>query len=385
MKALLGCLTAFLVLQALVVAASAEEQVGKQATIRWWDSATGFQSIKRRQAKPDRNISGVACAWLDRPVCLAVGDESRFVQRFTVHLRPQRGRIETEPAIFIRLAARIGKKKSRAEKVAETDFEAVAFGDGYFYVVGSFSRKRKTAALPQPRRRRLIRIPLAAVRNATPGAAEATLPTVRSLPPQLLWNAWKASTGTNKTLQKSARAGEKNCINVEGLAYQNGRLWIGFRQPVAKAAKISEERAIVYSVAADDLFEKHSTVSARVYRLPVRGGIRDIAAAGRNRFVILSGPPAGKNAADIGPHCNERHEGKYRIYFWEPSDAKVQSVQHLATLPDIAGPGEDGPMSEGKPESLLILPTGDAATLRVLILSDGIDGGKPGEIHLPRK
>jgi hypothetical protein len=179
----------------------------------------------------------------------------------------------------------------------ETDIEALAYGDGYLYVVGShsFRRRRLKPELSlrrnqerllqvqqQPERNRLFRLPLDHETGETG-------------PPE--------SIDLSKRLRKDpllkpfyGLPSKENGIDIEGMAYSGGRLYLGFRGPVLRGNFVP---VMVLR------FDKPKAYDLLFVQLEGQG-IRDMIAID-DGFLILSGP------VNDAP-------GPFQLWWWDGSD-----------------------------------------------------------------
>jgi hypothetical protein len=144
----------------------------------------------------------------------------------------------------------------------------------------------------------------------------------------------------------------KEGINIEGIAAYRRRLYFGFRSPVI------DGEALILSVKAAALFEPDADLAAKTIRVPLgKGiGIRDLTALPDGRFLILAGPKPDGGAG-------------FTIQLF---DERRKSVQPLGKLMKDR---------DHKPEAMLVAAhdphASGGASLRVLILSDGPENGRP--------
>ncbi len=238
----------------------------------------------------------------------------------------------------------------------ELDGEGVAFSDGAFYVIGSHGhpRDRKHRLDPQ------------SDADEIASKIKASSQVVRvHLPP----SAWTADAGTvDGDLRSSSRLREAIASNVElapsmdqrldgggmtieGIAVNDGRLYVGFRSPLLHA-----QSAVIMDVGLGSVFGSGS-LDAKFTTLNLGGrGIRDLTVSDGS-FLILAGP------------AEESGDG-FAIYMWDKSTTTL-----LGELPPF---GDDA-----KPEAIVQLD-GGSGSRRVLVLSDGLKEGGPRAVTLAR-
>jgi hypothetical protein len=137
--------------------------------------------------------------------------------------------------------------------------------------------------------------------------------------------------------------GKENGVDIEGVAVQGGRLYIGFRGPVLRGNFVP-----VVTLEFDD----PEDYALKFVQLGGRG-IRDLVAV-ENGFLVLAGP--------VGDG-----DGSYRLYFWNGQDCvpgDQKSTGEITNLGDLATqPGK-------KPEGITVMSE-SPAEWRLLVVSDG--------------
>ena len=212
-----------------------------------------------------------------------------------------------------------------AKQDQEADIEAITFGDGHLYVIGShsFRRRRIKPELSvrrnrerlleidrQESRNRLVRLPFDPDSGAVGEAEHIDLS--KRLRKDPLLNPFFGVPS------------KENGIDIEGLAYRDGELFLGFRGPVLR------DNYVPVMVLA---FDRPKRYGLRFVRLDGQG-IRDMAAVAEG-FLILSGPV---NDAP-GPFC---------LWWWDGADqvpGKDREVRPATPLGAISTPG--GAKAEG--------------------------------------
>jgi hypothetical protein len=305
--------------------------------------ALAGEPVPRKEAS---EFSGAACAPDGR--CLIVGDEGRRARFFAIEEVPGE-----RPKIVVGTAVQLVP----AEGDGEADAEAAAFDRGRFYVVGSHGTSRKTGGR-QPSRYSVYRIEpdgravasggLAPIVGAVGGIREAFCPGA-------------AAAGRGRRPCPTLRNGG---ANIEGLAVRDGTMHVGFRAPSPGG------RAFVVSVPERAVFGPAVPAAATVSRLDLgadrrgRGrGVRDLAPVAGG-FLVLAGPalPEGDEA-----------EGGAVVFFWSGPGGRVVPLRPV------------GLERKGvKPEALLVLGE-DAASYRVLVIHDGVEGGAPTEHRIEKR
>lgn len=196
----------------------------------------------------------------------------------------------------------------------EVDIEGLDYADGYLWLVGSHSLKRKNSTLedgakearkqltkvsPDGNRYLLARIPVVAGDGTYTLAKEAKQKGKKRTAAQLRGNAkgnelTKALRGDKHLGPFLAIPGKDNGFDIEGLAVAGERLFLGLRGPVLRGW------AVILEVELEEDDEAPATLrlkpigpKQRLYRkhfLQLGGlGIRDICAQGAD-LLILAGP-----------------------------------------------------------------------------------------------
>jgi len=381
----------------LVMATGGGTAVASKKTKAWRSDPTIAAKIlnKARDGEVQKksvNVSGLACGHHDGgSVCIAVSDESRAASIVRLDQK-KAGKKGGGKSRIIGKDRFIDLLPFDPRPEAEADFEAVAALGGYFYVVGSHSRRRKAPGAAQPRRKSIVRFRIAAA--VAFARKQTAVVRIEAMPTGRLWSIlrhakWQGRSARARLLSSAAGDGAQNRINIEGAAAFGGRLWLGFRQPVTSADAVHEETAYVLSLAPEQLFGAGAgDDAAEAYGISIGGGIRSMAAIEEEGFLILSGPPAGKRktkaakraaAADRAAGVSTRRKGAFALHFWKPGAPAVA----IRTLPRPRGRDRKGKKAKGKPEVIHLLEwSAETRTARVLILSDGVQGGEPYEVSV---
>jgi len=290
---------------------------------------------------PSEDVSGIACTTPeDFPRSCVVIDDNLQKAQF-VELRD--GRLV--PGKTIRLIRdKFNKKK------LELDGEGVAFSKGFFYVIGSHGHPRKNKKVDPDKLDARIKASSQIVRfRAEDGSVAKIEPTS---------NLKKVMADVPALKDFIDQPLDKNGVTIEGIAIKDDKtLYAGFRGPVLKDDE-GKSRAVVLSAELDALFDG-GAAQHKLFRLPLGQGrgVRDLAAF-EGGILILAGPAADE-------------PGTYAIYSW---DGEGESVKPLAELSQFK--------PKRKPEGLLALDK-SGAKLRVLIIFDSDENGKPTAVEIP--
>ncbi|MCA1510186.1 DUF3616 domain-containing protein [Bradyrhizobium sp. NBAIM01] len=293
-----------------------------------------------KDGKKSRDVSGIACtAEHGFPrYCLVIDDNLQEAQFVTLK---QGKLVAGEPAKLI--------DNTFKRKPLELDGEGVAFGGGWYYVIGSHGHPRDKKHKLDPIRdaeeiRARIRASSQVVRFR-PDEKHSIAVDIERTPRlrEIIASDQVLTPYLDKRL-------EDNGLTIEGGAVKEGRLYAGFRGPI-----LEDTRAAIVSVEIDTLFGGRGTAH-QLFQLPLDGrGVRDLTTHG-DLILILAGP--AKDGA-----------GTYAVYSW---DGRTENVKLLAELSF---------QSSRKPEALLPL-TKRGLELRVLILFDGDKDGAPTPVNV---
>jgi len=251
-----------------------------------------FGSIK----KYNEEISGIKCLSdaEDSYSCFIVADEKKGLQQLTIW-KSGRNSYECTPGPV--LAKKRGLSCLKGKK-PERDFEAIASDGKQLFITGSWGNRRKKHVGKSPERWVLVRQKLAGIDDLS-GKCEAvkrkylksfiksTLPSLRPF--------------IDAPLQCGG-------LNIEGLAYQNNKLFFGLRSP----GVIRSGVGLVMETSARGIFSgqpqtRLHKLKFSAYGKPIRGvGIRALEPVDDDHILIATG--AGGVSMD-----KLSEEGEYRI------------------------------------------------------------------------
>ena len=145
-------------------------------------------------------------------------------------------------------------------------------------------------------------------------------------------------------------------IDVEGIAFKDGRLWFGLRSPNVN------DRGLVLAVPADDIMAGKPVVF-QCFELPLGHdlGIRSIATI-RDGFLLIAGPTGAL----------ESDKGGFSLCYWAGNADPPVRVGGLPRPPRTTG-GKDG---KGKPEGLLVMSESNNR-IGLIVVSDDAENGAP--------
>jgi hypothetical protein len=285
------------------------------------------------------NLSGAACAPKPPPFkfCVIVNDQKKYAQFFSID-----GTVIV-PGEVIRLVD--------DGAGGDPDAEGAAYDDGKFYITGSHGRSRNH---PDDRNEPSYVVLRFSV-DKTTGAPTFPISEDKVVgiePSHRLRDVLKEELSGffDKPLDPDG-------ANIEGIAVQDGRMYLGLRGPSANGT------AFIISVDAEAMFTPGKELDARIKRLALgpSTGIRDLAAVSGG-LLVLSGPV---NKQAVAPAV--RH--------WDPKTGAL-GAPAILELPDLG--------TELKVETLLILRDADAQPWRALLIFEGPPDGAPTEYSIPR-
>ncbi|MGF7151821.1 hypothetical protein FHS96_005489 [Sphingomonas zeicaulis] len=303
---------------------------------------------------PEYNVSGMACSLSDKSsrICVIIDDELTFAERVNVRGR----KIEPDaPIELVTASTPVGTAPvipcDDVKKPNDLDGEAVAESEGSFYVIGSHGCGRNKGAF-RSSSFLLARIPLVGTPAVTYRVSEALqgCPDIGGR-----YGKWLQDF-TGKDGKPRA---DDNGLNIEGLAITGGRMWIGLRGPVLRREGSPSDEAFIISLDADAPFIVDKPLQARLYSVglgPERG-VRDLAALGDGRILILAGPRIGGGI-------------DYAIYVFDPRNGTAVAIATLR---------QHDPAQ--KQEGLVVLRE-DRNTVDLLLLQDGVKNGGPYEVQV---
>jgi hypothetical protein len=245
------------------------------------------------------------------------------------------------------------------EHAKEIDIEGIACDGHTVYAIGSHSWKREpikdndtyrenreliATVQPEPSRDSVFRFTL----DADGQASALTRTSLRSILDQ------------DKVLKPFSRVpGKEGGLDIEGFAFQQGRLYAGFRGPVLRDNYVP---ILAFRFAAP-------SEQATLLFVNLGGrGIRDLTAV-QDGFLVLAGPVGD------GP-------GSYQVYFWNgqdclPGSRDAGEVGQCHLLGDV--PAEP----EAKAEGITVVAE-NASAYDVIIVYDGRKNGGATRFRVPK-
>lgn len=235
-------------------------------------------------------------------------------------------------------------------KKPEADIEGIAAAPdrGSFFITGSHGAGKKKGDL-QPTRMHVFEAPM---NNDDGKIRERDIRSGSLLP----W--FEESPLFHDFVGKPL---QQNGLNIEGLAYRDGRLWFGCRAPNIRG------KIHVIEAEPDTLFGD-ATPKAKAHELHVGEGrgIRSLAATAEG-FLLITGNAAAEASKQIPQTLAKSPDTLFELFFWKPGEP----ARRIGRLPS----------SPGKAEAMWIIRE-TTVHIDVLILHDSAPGGAPRQIRV---
>lgn len=243
---------------------------------------------------------------------------------------------------------RLHQRLALAKRDQETDIEAITYGAGCLYIVGSHSYHRRRMRPEFSSRRNRQRL------------QEIDRDSSRNHLYRVPFDSKGGKLGKVSDIDLSKRLGrdpllkrffglpsKENGIDIEGMSFRRKKLYVGFRGPVLRENHVP---VMVFE------FDRLKEYQLRFVRLGGQG-IRDMAAL-KQGFLVLSGPVNNSP----GPFC---------LWWWDGFDqvpGKDRTVRDAVMLGAVSTPGgakAEGlalvGQSEGQAEVIVVYETNTAA------------------------
>ncbi|MGE3541791.1 MAG: DUF3616 domain-containing protein [Candidatus Tectimicrobiota bacterium] len=318
--------------------AGAQQPLKPSATV--WQVTSDFGKHAEHDAldkQPRTNLSGAVCpaGSMGRAFCLMVNDEKKYAQFFALQAAT------IVPGALIRLTDHDG----------EPDAEGAAYADGYIYATGSHGRSRNKDAVndasyvvfrfPVDRQTGQPSFPISEERLSGVASTTRVRDALRDSP-----------SATIKQFYNTRLA--DGGVNVEGIAVQGGRLYLGLRGPSDNG------QAFLVHVDANAAFTPAESLDAQFATLALgpHAGMRDLASV-QGGILVLSGPV---NDQAVAP----------ALFLWDPTKPEVIKALGVLEIPEHL-------RGKAKAEILLVLDDVPTQPWRVLVMFDGPENGAPVE------
>lgn len=197
------------------------------------------------------DISAISC--MSNNLCILASDETNVIQTFSI----DGNRLKISKTISL------GKYKK------ENDIEGITNDGEYFYLTGSHGLSRKKGKY-QPSRYKVFRLKL----SSTGRIIDLKVMTLEKIL-------------SKHSVMKNYLKKKKNGVDIEGLAYSNGKLFFGFRSPIIKG------KAAILSISTTDLVNGDTSSDLQLIDLDGHG-IRSMEFQNNSSYII-SGPSSGNS------------------------------------------------------------------------------------------
>jgi Protein of unknown function (DUF3616) len=260
----------------------------------------------------------------------------------------------------------------------EFDLEGIAVSGDVVYAIGSHSAARRSADDKGRTQARNLERMQERVREAPERQVLFRLQLgqdggVKGQPTSALQEIIKTEAHRgDKTEGLLARAlgapGKENGVDIEGLAVEGTTIWVGFRGPVLRHGYVPVLRVNAASFPA---------LSREDLLFVVLGGrgIRDLVRVSGG-FLVLAGALGDSDQST-------------QLVIWDGrscvagKDVPACVTKVLGEVPAVSGVDGDGAATVGRAEGVAVLED-SPASLRVLVVFDGVQGGAPTEYVIKR-
>ncbi|MBK1880831.1 DUF3616 domain-containing protein [Luteolibacter pohnpeiensis] len=156
---------------------------------------------------------------------------------------------------------------------------------------------------------------------------------------------------------------QQNGINIEGLAFRDGKLWFGMRGPNIDGT------CHIIEISSESLFSGDKTEGkSHEIQLGDDYGVRELTAV-RDGFLIIAGNSAAEASKKIPVTLTNQPDDTFHLYFWKPG----QKAEKIGQLPH----------SSGKAEAMLVLDD-TPSHCDLLVIFDSAPEGGPIAIRVHR-
>lgn len=325
---------------AVMMAGCAEAQgpdAGQAVAAGWKVERSRERWTVAGDLKAPANISGIALLDGDR---FLIGSDDLLVAQAGTIDRKRNALVVTET---VRL---LGSKDDD-----EIDIEGIAAaqGENCYYVTGSHSLTKKGNMNRE--RRSVFR-----VASRSGGRADWAIER------ESLEDNIKRDPALRRFWEQPQQLGG---INIEGLAWRQGKLLFGFRSPNI------DDHAMVLQVDAAALFRK-GTDPHQLLRVPLGDGlgIREMAVIAEG-ILIVAGNAGDEPTPEFPVPRDYSKNRPYQLFLWNPDNNQVQRLMTFHGIP-------------GRPEAMCVLADSQQQA-ELLVLFDGVAGGSPTRYLISKK
>jgi len=240
----------------------------------------------------------------------------------------------------------------------ELDIEGIAVDGNFIYVVGSHSARRNKASSNKSYKRNHKTFNQRKVKEEPSRDWLHRIEVNQQVQPVAKMSISLRDVISNHNALKafSEIPSKENGVDIEGIAVDDGWVYVGFRGPVFRDN---------YVPVLKFKFDQHEKSASLIFVKLDGGGIRDMASV-QDGFLIVSGP--------VGDA-----PGPYQVYHWNgldmvPGKDRADTKGYINKLGNIE-------VSKGKAEGILALEvergSDDDCQYKFMIIFDGIVNGNP--------
>ena len=240
----------------------------------------------------------------------------------------------------------------------ELDIEGIAVDGNYIYVIGSHSFRRNKASSNKSYKRNRKTFNQGKIEEEPSRDWLHRIEVNQQVQPLAKMSiSLRGVISNHKALKAFSEIPSKeNGVDIEGIAVDDGWLYVGFRGPVFRDN---------YVPVLKFKFDQHEKSANLLFVKLDGGGIRDMASV-QDGFLIVSGP--------VGDA-----PGPYQVYHWNgldmvPGKDRADTKGHIRKLGNID-------VSKGKAEGILVLEVergaDDHCEYKFMIIFDGVINGNP--------
>ena len=241
---------------------------------------------------------------------------------------------------------------------SELDIEGIAVDGNFIYVVGSHSSKRKKVGSKKSYKKNRKTFNQGKIDDEPSRDWLHRIEVNKQVQPVAKMSiSLKDVISNHKALKAFSKVPSKeNGVDIEGIAVDDGWVYVGFRGPVFRDN---------YVPVLKFKFDEHEKSASLLFVKLDGGGVRDMASV-QDGFLIVSGP--------VGDA-----PGPYQVYHWNgldmvPGKDRVDTKDHIEKLGEIN-------VKKGKAEGILVLDVesgpDDDCQYKFMIIFDGIINGNP--------
>jgi hypothetical protein len=268
-----------------------------------------------------------------------------------------------------------GQSCGSERKGTEVDIEGIAWGEEHVYVLGSHSRARKTVDTEKTQEENRKRLKTIKIEPSREQIFRLKVNENGELNGRIKSISLRNLFAKHPILAMFQPIPSKeNGLDIEGLAVGKDEagedaLYLGFRGPVLRG---NYAMVMMLKFEKGKFNEKKIKSRQTLYFLDLHGrGIRGIAEAGNDGFLILAGPVSDAETDD--PKL------RYAVYLWDGKSSDLSNSPKMTPLCYVSG----SDATKAKAEGIELLnkdrSAGDAYS--VLIVYDSAEKGSPRKFN----